>query len=49
MIDFFLIYHDRTVQYCVIFVDEVTEIDVYSHDVRCTNQLETANEQRIEQ
>ena len=26
----FLIYHDRTVQYCVIFVGDVTEIDVYS-------------------
>ena len=26
----FLIYHDRTVQYCVIFVGDITEIDVYS-------------------
>ena len=26
----FLIYHDRTVQYCVIFVGDVTEIDVDS-------------------
>ena len=26
----FLIYHDRTVRYCVIFVGDVTEIDVYS-------------------
>ena len=26
----FLIYHDRTIQYCVIFVGDVTEIDVYS-------------------
>ena len=27
---FFFSYHDRTVQYCVIFVGDVTEIDVYS-------------------
>ena len=27
---FFLIYHDRTVPYCVIFVGDVTEIDVYN-------------------
>ena len=26
----FLIYHHRTVQYCVLLVDDVTEIDVYS-------------------
>ena len=26
----FLIYHDRTVQYCVISVGDVTEVDVYS-------------------
>ena len=26
----FLIYHDRTVQYCVVSVGDVTEIDVYS-------------------
>ena len=26
----FLIYHDRTVQYCAIFVGDVTGIDVYS-------------------
>ena len=31
MIDFFviLVYHDRTVQYCVISVGDVTEVDVY--------------------
>ena len=26
----FLIYHDRTVQYCVISVGDVTKVDVYS-------------------
>ena len=26
----FLIYHDRTVQYCVISVGDATEVDVYS-------------------
>ena len=26
----FLIYHDHTVQYCVLSVGDVTEIDVYS-------------------
>ena len=26
----FLIYHDRTVQYCIISVDDVTEVDVYN-------------------
>ena len=47
---FFLIYHDRTVQYCVIYVSEVTEVDVYSqYDAHCTNQLGTANKQRITQ
>ena len=30
MIDFFLRYHDRTVKYCVIYVGDVTEVDVYS-------------------
>ena len=38
----FLIYHDRTVQYCVISVGDVTEVDVTVNDARCTNQLETA-------
>ena len=40
----FLIYHDRTVQYCVIHVSvgDVTEVDVYN-DACCTNQLEKAN------
>ena len=27
---FFLIYHDRTVQYCVISAGDVTEVNVYS-------------------
>ena len=46
----FLIYHDRTVQYCVIFVGDVTEIDVYSQwRVLDTNQLETATKQHIKQ
>ena len=37
----FLKYHDRTVQYCVIFVGDVAEIDVYIvNDARCTNPLE---------
>ena len=26
----FLIYHDRTLQYCIISVGDVTEVDVYS-------------------
>ena len=39
MVDSFLIYHDRTVQYCVISVGDVTGVD----DARCTNQLETAH------
>ena len=41
----FLIYHDRSVQYCILSVDDVTEVD----DARCTNQLETANKQCIKQ
>ena len=32
-----------------ISVDDVTEVDVYSQDARCTNQLKTANIQRIKQ
>ena len=45
----FLIYHDRTVQYCVISVDDVTEVDVYSQWRALYKQLETANKQRIKQ
>ena len=43
----FLIYHDRMVQYCVISVGDVTGSMFTVNDARCTNQLETANEQRI--
>ena len=45
----FLIYHDRTVQYCVISVGDVTEVDVYSQWRAMYNKLETANKQRIKQ
>ena len=37
------------VRYSIISVGDVTEVDVTVNDVRCTNQLETTNKQRIKQ
>ena len=48
MIDSFSHIPRPTVQYCVISIDDVTEVDVYIFNyARYTNQLETANKQRI--
>ena len=45
----FLIYHDRTVQYSVILLVTSLRSMFTVNDARCTNQLETANKQRIKQ
>ena len=47
MIDSFshIPFSGRTVRYSIIYVGDVTEVDVYTvNDARCRNQLETANE-----
>ena len=39
-----------TVQYGIISVGDVTEVAMFTvNGARCTNQLETANKQRIKQ
>ena len=45
----FLIYHDRTIQYCVYLLVTSLRSMFTVNDARCTNQLETANKQRIKQ
>ena len=44
----FLIYHDRTVQYCVS-VGDVTEVDVYSVQINLKQRINSAlnNEQMV--
>ena len=42
-------FSNNTVRYSMIYVDDVTELMFTVNDMRCTNQLETANKQYIKQ